>query len=685
MHSFGTYKVNDFLKIDPVQWLTHMCKAGKIVAQCHESKEDFYHCEWKDGNPPEGFERNDCSPFCSVRNSYIDEFNTLQKEFKDLNLDDYYIFFEYIIRRDGTRPDILLINSNQLIILEFLYLTGGKKDNSNIFMHETKLGKYVSDFKFCHEETLDKKEIISALVLTGKTSDIDVHSDRYGDWVFDKDHLNEFLKPRIKNGTPMDIDRWLDADYNGSMSILEGAIRLFHGKSIPRITFHESGTLPEGDHLPEAKAALVRAFEKINTKKAKCKNCLCIITGVPGSGKTLLGLDFMFDELKKHPRKRSLAKYISASETLIDVLGHSIRPTFFQKVKEFNRSESRTPKIIIYDEAQRAWTEEKMEQLVHDKQSQAAKIIEKSETVSPGMVVAIIGRKQDIGPGEKSDLDEWIRAINKGWSVYCPPEYTEDFQGAAGEVNEVPSFNLDTALRYRGIQVSDFVDHLIDSSRSFDELKKECEILKKDRYIMLLTDDFYKAKMFCEKFYYDSCNAFYRERKSKKRDEITILDPKFGGYTSSHNSYRNHDWHSDVVEWYTADSDDKNSCCKFSKFETEYQALGFDLDMVVLNWGDDFFRVEESDEWTTWSTPNEQSKDNDINTHIQNAYRVLMTRGKDGIIICLPHRDGSFSDDNESFLKQEKYTYKYLRDIGFDEITEDLIKGISPVPSKKNG
>lgn len=682
MHSFGTYKVSDFLEMNPNQWVNSMCEAGRIHTHCDEG--GYHFCEWDEDIPPDDFERKSCSPFCAIRNSYIDEFLILQKSLKDINLEDFYISFEYIIGRNGTRPDVLLVNDKQLFILEFLYITGGTRDAMNILAHESKLGKYVADFKFCHEQTLDKKEIISALVFTGDSCETPLTFNNYGDSILGADHLHDFLKERIKNGSPMNIEKWLNAEYNGSMSIVEGAIKLFQGKTIPRITYHESGKLPEGDNLPEAKEALIKAFNRLNRKNAAFRHCLCIITGVPGAGKTLLGLDFMFEELRKNPEKRNLVKYISASETLIDVLGNSIRPTFFGKIKDFNRWMIEIPEIIIYDEAQRAWSEKRMEDITKIKQSQASKIIERSETVSPSMVAAIIGRNQDIGPGESSNLTEWARAINKEWCVYCPPEFLKDFEEAAGKVVEVPSFNLDLALRYRGIQVSNFIDHLLDSSLPFEELKKECENLKKNRYLLLITANLELAKEFCKKMFSDSCNAFYKERAYKNRDEIDIIDPRYGVVESSHSRFKNYSVGVDTVKWYTADSDDALSCCSFNNFRTEYQALGFDLDMVILNWGDDLRISEEDNIWSSWYRRMDSDKDSDINNHIINAYRILMTRGKDGLIIYYPEREYKNISDMDKFEKQTKYTYKYLRDIGFDEITEDLLKDIESMPSKEN-
>lgn len=678
MHSFGTFSVREFKRIDPVSWLNYMCKAGRDITECHIYKDQPYkYCKWKENQPPKDFEEG--WPFCPKRNSYIYEFNTLQKAFKKPNLDfdDYYISFEYIIGKNGTRPDVLLINEKQLFILEFLYIKGDtENDKFNLMEHEARLGRYAADFRFSHSETLDKKEIIPALVLVGKAaSSYKKRQNEYGDSVFYEDDLGDFLASKRRKGKPIDIDRWTDADFCGSPSTIQGAIDIFNGRNVLRLKYHESGALPGGDNLPKAKETLIEAFKSINSKEPEYKHCLCIITGVPGSGKTLLALDFMFNEIKHHLEQKDLIRYISASKTLIGVLEQTLKLPYFRTIKDYNKNKEEVPKILIYDEAQRAWDAETMEKRIHEKSSQVEKVITKSQTVSPSMIVAIIGRNQEIGPGEKNSLREWTKNINKDWCVYCPKSVQNEFEESAGKVVEVDSFNLDESLRYRGIQVSKFVDDFLNSKSDPNDLKKECAELKQQHYFMYITDNLELAKKFCRHLYSTSCYAFYAERASKPREKITVWDPRYGCVTPKLNYFRGHFQIQDGVEWFISDSDDKKSCCSFNETKTEYETLGLDLDMVILDWGSTLRRG--NNQWITWLKKEKSAMLNkEEKRHIFNSYRVLMTRGQDGIIIYFPDKVPDHAN-KESYQQDSKHTYQFFLDVGFKELPNNISNQLS--------
>jgi len=403
---------------------------------------------------------------------------------------------------------------------------------------------------------------------------------------------------------------------------------------------------------------------------------LVLVTGVPGAGKTLVGLrvvhSHFLDDLAT-PRSSgdttAPAVFLSGNGPLVEVLQYELRDAggdgkaFVRGVKDYvktySRSKSAVPPehVLVFDEAQRAWDEHQMAEKHRGTggRSEPDQLIEFAERI-PGwcVIVGLVGGGQEIHVGEEAGLGQWAKAIRKAsdpsrWRIYGPSR-TESQLTDRGPVvfSSKETLNLDREIRFHMAQhLHRFVGALLDAVPA-NELQPIAAELEAQGYHLRITRVLDEAKQYLRERYSENRDARFGLLASSKDKCL----PCFG----VPNEYQA----TKVLKigpWY-ADAEDAPralSCRHLSTCVTEFAAQGLELDASLVAWGTDL-RLDGT-KWTN-AAARGYKRGAQIRDPFRlrvNSYRVLLTRGRDGVVVFVPP------------LPALDETYSYLCAAGFAE------------------
>lgn len=513
MESFCTYTVDDFKRLNKDYWINLM-----------EKKSGEYETQY----PMRSFDQS------QVR-SWADCFAVLQRVLKDFNLPGFYIIFEYILyAENGARPDVLLVSDKQVFVLEF------KRKNVILEADIAQADMYGRFLKTCHVESRDK-EIITCLVVTELPED-EPEKMNGSVHIVSPGALKQLLEERIvPSAGALDIQKWQQSKYEPDKNSVQRMVDMFKYGRLPHLKSAKSSKIPVATDL------LVHLTERA---KANHEHWLCFVSGVPGAGKTLLGIQYIYQMRKPgNPFFYSNATYISGNGPLLKVLKGQLQyPDFMMGAQSFAHSfEQRRlnpTNLIVFDEAQRMWSEDRMREKNRGGFSENQQIINIMSGPNWGVLVALIGEGQEIYAGEDGGIEAWVKAVPPDWKVACSPRYKEYFPQAIIE----PALHLDVSIRSQGAEdVSKFVNALLDGK--LDEAKALYQSVKKNHFRILITKCFHKAAEYCRELYGD-------------RD-----DKKFGCITSSQNPKVKK---TDIVRWFNDIPLSNASCCKLTSSQSEF-------------------------------------------------------------------------------------------------------------------
>jgi hypothetical protein len=468
---------------------------------------------------------------------------------------------------------------------------------------------------------------------------------------------------------PADRLRFLDeAAYRPLPTLVEAARELFHSGELRTINRARAATDPA-----------VEAISRIIHHAAATRSRhLVLLTGVPGAGKTLVGLRTVhahyLDDLavpRAGEKPTTPAVFLSGNGPLVEVLQYELREaggggkTFVRGVKDYVKTYSaarrRVPPehVLVFDEAQRAFDAE-MVRLKHEGGSGANKsepehFIEFAERIPEWcVVIGLIGSGQEIHVGEEAGLGQWRRAVEGAaeptrWQVHAPLAVGDVFDGGAIEFDLQPSLNLDTELRFHFAKhLHRFVGHLLAGTPAAT-LAPLAEALEREGFHFRLTRSLDVAKQYLRDRYADDRNArFGIVASSKDRDLMAFGIPNDFQSTKR---VRVGPWYSD-----SEDALSGRSCRRLETCVTEFGAQGLELDATLLTWGTDL--VMAGGRWSNRRARGYQKK-----SHVRdafqlriNSYRVLLTRGRDACVVFVP----PLADLDE--------TFEYLAGSGFKPV-----------------
>lgn len=284
--------------------------------------------------------------------AWKDCFDTLQKYLPliDHKNKNFGIIFEYALPYEsGRRPDVLLVSKEQVIILEF------KMKKSFLPEDIDQVAAYARDLREYHYESRDKL-VTPVLVLTKITNKRPTQLPN-GVITVSVDCLPELINQEsLQTVTPCDLDNWMDSKYEPLPTIVESAKMFMKHEELPNIRRVNSTGIPNA----------IRFLKQLTTDaKENQKHVLALVTGVPGAGKTFLGLQYVYDVCKSNENANSV--YLSGNGPLIKVLTDALKSNVFVKsihtvVNEYisGKVNGFHKNILIFDEGQRAWDKQQM-------------------------------------------------------------------------------------------------------------------------------------------------------------------------------------------------------------------------------------------------------------------------------------------------------------------------------------
>ena len=547
------------------------------------------------------------------------------------------IIFEYILPYEaGRRPDVLIVGSNLVLILEF------KMKRQVLRADIDQVAAYARDLQAYHFESREK-QVVPALVLT-KANDPELFCQNQNVHICSGRKLSVLLQQLIHENTlPCDVEKWMDSKYEPLPSIVDAARMIMSKEALPSIRTVNSTTIPEALNCLE---------NVVRYARDKKKHMLALVTGVPGAGKTYLGLQFVYDVCESDDHVNSV--YLSGNGPLIQVLSSALKSNVFVKdlhrqikeylsfgAKDFNKN------VVVFDEGQRAWNAEQMSSKRSVSRSEPDLMIQLMESrLDWSVLLVLVGEGQEIYVGEETDLAQWNTALSYAhapWEVVCPEKLASVFTDAR-RVHPRNQLDLTVSLRTHLAQdVSSFANDVINGN--IVSAKSYLAAMKDAGFTTLLTRNLDQAKAYCRNRYTDHYTKRYGLIVSSKAN--TQAMQRFGVDNSFQaTSLRN----MDIGSWYNAEPSSSLSCCNLEKVVTEFGCQGLELDMPILCWAPDM--IWREDHWQLFKTS--QPYDSKDNTYRRNSYRVLLTRGRDGLILYIPE------------INALNNTYHLFRELGFD-------------------
>lgn len=666
------------------------------------------------------------------------EISIMKEVLSSLISKDGRIIFEYNIPRLGKRIDVVLLLEGIIFCLEF------KVGESRILEIDVdQVLDYALDLKNFHKFSQENL-IVPILVATNyRNSSTDIQMSIYDDRVVNplvtgrtgiSKLITDVLR-RFPNETPVNPN-WIISPYAPTPTIIEAAKTLYENHTVEDITRHEA------DNVSTDKT-IAYILDVIQNSKQNQKKSICFVTGVPGAGKTLVGLDVAIKQTyqgKDKPAEEDGAVYLSGNGPLVAVLTEALAQDNYKKCKEKGEkkklSDSRrevgksiqmihryrdnmlakiknpvengileidpqkavkmkksgygeVDHVAIFDEAQRSWTHKRLAEYLkrggtygnklkvpNFPMSEAAFLIWSLDQIEDwATIVCLVGGGQEINTGE-AGISEWIKAVNESfphWDVYISPKLTEP-EYAEGRVNELlednpnvtyaENLHLGVSLRsYRAEKLSAFVHALL----SFDDKAAILYDEIKDKYPIVLTRDMERARR-------------WLHEKVRGTERTGVLVTKEAARFKPLSIHVLPSGDENAVHWFLEDKNDTRSSNYLEDAATEIQVQGLELDYTCLLWDADmryedgkwrFYKFNGKTNWVE-QTGNSESKQ-ELMKYMLNAYRVLLTRARAGMVICVPTGNpnktvSGFWEDNTRLPEFYDGTYQYLKSLGIKEI-----------------
>ena len=369
------------------------------------------------------------------------------------------------------------------------------------------------------------------------------------------------------------------------------------------------------------------------------------------------------------------AVFLSGNGPLVEVLQYELRAAggdgkafvrgVHEYVKTFTKSSNAIPPqhVLIYDEAQRAFDAEQVRAKHKNMPSEFTGLsepelfIQFAERIPEWcVVVGLVGTGQEIHIGEEAGLVQWKTAIENAnepdkWDIFLPEneEIKVQFEGTdETEFREV--LELNTTIRFHlATRLHEFVENLLGGNIEYARMLSY--ELEKNGYHLRITHDLERAKKYISNRYDNNPDARFGIVASAKDKHLKDHGiPKGFKSPGEVGPGKYGKWYAEPIGQY-------GSCTGLDKVATEFGAQGLELDACLLAWGTDFIRFNGSWSNNFSSGYREAHRVIDPKALRKNAYRVLLTRGRDGCVIFVP-----------PIPDKMRETYKYLCDCGFSEL-----------------
>jgi hypothetical protein len=627
---------------------------------------------------------NDFALEQTQRDSWIAEIHILQKTLQPYKGS---IYFEYSIPRMGKRIDVVVITGSTIFILEF------KVGETEFPSYATdQVWDYALDLKNFHE-TSHEHFIAPILIATkAKNAITTISTTPHNDKILfpikcNAELLNQIIADVLlfTEGNTIDPTQWEAGRYQPTPTIIEAAMALYNGHSVSEISRSDASAI----NLSKTSDAV---SEIIRLSKEKSHKSICFVTGVPGAGKTLVGLNIATKHINKDNELYSV--FLSGNGPLVAILREALTrdkvrhekergnkvtkgeamsavKSFIQNVHNFRDaclvdfSNPPIEHVALFDEAQRAW----------DLQQTANFMLRKKNTPNFNksepefliscldrhpdwaVVVCLVGGGQEINTGE-AGISEWIEALNRSypdWHIYISSRLTDSEYGAEKVIENIKAhsnvvnkdeLHLSVSMRsFRAENVSLLIKQLLDLKP--EEARKTLANVE-SKYPIVITRDLNKAKGWLKEQARGSERYGIVVSSQAERLKPYAIDVKSPV---------------DPIHWFLDGKEDVRSSYYLEDVVTEFQVQGLELDWACVTWDADFryskFGWEHfSFVGSHWNHIRKQERQ----VYLKNAYRVLLTRARQGMVIVVP--SGSLEDLTRKYEFYDP-TFEYFEEIGF--------------------
>ncbi len=617
-------------------------------------------------------------------NAWVAEIKILKEQLCQFS--EGRIIFEYTIPRMGKRVDVVVLHRNIVFLLEF-------KCGDTEYRQSTydQVYDYALDLQNFQKESHDK--LLVPIIVSTEAPALDCS-------ICERKRIIEPLRCNAHNiasaintiaeryvEPSFDYVAWENSEYLPTPTIIEAAQALYRGHNVHEITRSDAGA--QNLTITTAEINNIIEYSKINHRKS-----ICFITGVPGAGKTLVGLNIAVQ--RSNVTQGEHAVFLSGNYPLVTVLqealardkveqekqrgiriskADALRSTsaFIQIIHKYRDSfvgNNNIPpeRIVIFDEAQRAWTQDMIAKFMATKKAVPSFPYSEPEFLISTMdrhqdwavIICLVGGGQEINTGE-AGLPEWFDSLRRSfsdWDVYITPQLNDNEYrrnrswGSMLErlrVFECKDLHLSTSTRsFRTPDLAAFIKAVLDID--IDMAKGIYQRIKQ-QYPIVITRDLSKAKAWVR----SHCQGTTRYGLLASSGALR-LKPK-GIFVKNSIS---------VANWFLNNKDDVRSSYMLEDVVTEFDIQGLELDYAIVAWDADLRYVNGA--WTynnfVGNRWNKISSD-ERQLYLKNAYRVLLTRARQGMAIFIPK-----GDDNDHSRKCEYYdgVYNYLKELGIGEI-----------------
>lgn len=594
------------------------------------------------------------------RNAWIDEIQILKAQLNSYS--EGHIFLEFTIPRMGKRADAIAIIHDLIFVIEF-------KVGANVFHSADRAQAidYAIDLKHFHEGSHDAKLI--PILLATKAA---IRSESISNTSNDNEltcigcnaqglqnvirHSLEAQRLIAPSNSPIDVQSWLQSGYKPTPTIVEAARALYNNHSVTEISRNDAGA----KNLTETANAISQI---IRDAKANSRKAICFVTGVPGAGKTLAGLSVTTSQMNHVEDEHAV--FLSGNGPLVKVLRTALARdyksrnqvnmneaqrktnTFIQNIHHFRddnleTNEPPADKVVVFDEAQRAWDHYHTVKFMRQKRghsdfdaSEPEFLIEVLDRHKDWcVIIALIGGGQEINSGE-AGLSEWFHALQRRftyWKVYhsslmTSDEYAGDldFDAMVEGLDSHPleALHLGVSVRsFRAERLSEFVHHLIANNPT---KARECYAAIQEKYPIHLTRDLNEARAWL--------------RKKAQGNELCGLIASSGARRLRPEGIEvKRELEPDL--WFLNGPEDIRSCQYLEQVATEFDIQGLELDWAGVCWDADLRRHNNEWQYRRFKGTNWQQIRKEVDQqYLLNAYRVLLTRARQGMILYVPMGD----------------------------------------------
>jgi len=445
----------------------------------------------------------------------------------------------------------------------------------------------------------------------------------------------------------IDATEWLHAPYCPTPTIIEAAQALYAGHEIREL----STSRASAEHLTRSFNAISDVIAETSRRGG---HTACFLTGIPGAGKTLAGMNVVH-----HASSDIQATFLSGNGPLVGVLQEVLATdmarresitkaaakrraeTLVTNVHKWlgeyvDRSPDRAPheNVIVFDEAQRAWSREHSMRKFKRDASEPEMMLQVLSRRESAVLIALVGGGQEINTGE-AGLAEWGRALShqfRDWQIAVSPELLAGDSSLAGSclfpdrqgldesrIRKESDLHLSVTQRsFRAQAVTDWVEAVLSSQPDKASLLME----ELGPYPIVLTRDLDRAR------------TWLRSRARGLRRAGLLA-------SSGARRLRPHgiavQERVKEVDWFLRPPEDVRSSNFLELALSEFGIQGLEVDWSCVAWGADLTRTQG--EWdlrrfrgTTWQAV----RSPEDRAYVINRYRVLLTRAREGMALWIP-------------------------------------------------